>query len=141
MQLVHELCLFLYWVESSFFHSQISPYVYHFWINKSCGKYLRNTDGRPANNGVSRYPSYQKIFWLTEDFNWDYRYFVKNNSLVGQIWLICCENGFVGHLFCPKILTYNVSWYISIFYNITEHFLSLPKKGKLIVPFHFNFFF
>ena len=24
---------------------------------------------RPGNNGVSRYPSYQKIFWLTENFN------------------------------------------------------------------------
>ena len=30
--------------------------------------------GRPGNNGVSRYPSYQKSFGLTENFDLTYRY-------------------------------------------------------------------
>jgi len=40
---------------------------------------------RRGNNGVSQYPRYQKIFWLTENFNRDYRYFVVDITLMAEI--------------------------------------------------------
>ena len=59
---------------------------------------------RRGDNGVSRYPRYQKMFWLTENVNRDYRYFVVDIALMGEIQLFCGENGFLGHLFGPVFL-------------------------------------
>ena len=39
---------------------------------------------RRGNNGVSRYPRYQKIFGLTENFDENYRYFVLSHR---KLWL------------------------------------------------------
>ena len=57
---------------------------------------------RRGNNGVSWYPRYQKIFWLKENFNWDYRYFVVNIALMEEMQLFCCKNGFVGNISFQK---------------------------------------
>ena len=62
---------------------------------------------RRGNNGISWYPRYQIIFWLTENFNQDYRHFDANINLLGQVWLFCCKNGFEGFLFCSKISHWN----------------------------------
>ena len=40
---------------------------------------------RRGNNGVSRYPSYQKIFGLTENFDQNYRYFVAKMTLMQKL--------------------------------------------------------
>ena len=61
----------------------------------------RKPTTRHGNDGVSQYPRYQKIFWLTVNFNQDYRHFVA--EVAGQRWLFCFKNGFVEQLFCPKI--------------------------------------
>ena len=45
-----------------------------YWIMMFNRLRLGNLPIRPGNNGVSRYPSYQKSFGLTENFDWTYRY-------------------------------------------------------------------
>ena len=73
--------------------------------------------GRRGNNGVSRYPRYQKTFWLTENFNKDDRYFVVDIALMAEIQLFCCDNGFLRHLFRPKISHRSIKQYFfAIFY-------------------------
>ena len=47
---------------------------------------------RRANNGVSRYPSYQKIFGLTENLEWNYRTFVEKMDFVRKLPLFWNEN-------------------------------------------------
>ena len=47
---------------------------------------------RRVNNSVSRYPSYQKIFGLTENFEWNYRSFVAKMNFLKKLPLFWNEN-------------------------------------------------
>ena len=51
-------------------------------VSEEC---VRSGLGRRGNNGVSRYPRYQTILWLTENLNRDYRYFVVYITLMGEV--------------------------------------------------------
>ena len=55
---------------------------------------------RRGNNGVSWYPRYQKIFWLTDK---DYRCFVVNIALMGEMQLFFFVKMALWEIFCPKI--------------------------------------
>ena len=62
------------------------------WVRGASTKSQRITFFKPSlirrgNNGVSWYPRYQQIFWLTENFDQNYRYFVAKMTLMQKLLL------------------------------------------------------
>ena len=51
-------------------------------VSEEC---VRSGLGRRGNNGVSRYPRYQKIFGPTENVDKNYRYFVAKMTLMQKL--------------------------------------------------------
>ena len=73
---------------------------------------------RHANNGVSRYPSYQKIFGLTENFEWNYRTFVAKMIFLKKLPLFWNENLFCQDTNFQKKVWHSTSYFIQFSLNI-----------------------